>query len=370
MTGCGNKSAAESADIVYDAGNHDSEEIPSDKTLDANNASGTTATDSIPNEEQMSSDLLNSGANIFSLNNQDEYLDIEQLEVLRRKTNSDYDEVYVSVSLSNEQYVVEAEYTLYYSYYDVGGWVLDTYSLTSHQSGVTGPLLDDAALINYCSQFFSSAEIVDRTYGIDTSGIYQDNISLYTTQESTYITEIYSCYINLSFYDDYWHETCNIDLYDVDWSRLIETWQFTHYDEYVELTITDIFFTDSNYITVAYDYKTSPWHDDGPWYGYYGSAYWTSGSSREESGQTAQLLLSRGDLIFDGVSYPHITAIQNGMHVGLGGYVDYGACFWIYIDIDQGVYIDKFLENYKKSGCEGIWHNSTEIKAFMQKISS
>lgn len=326
---------------------------------------------SVPDKEQMTADILSAGANIFFLNNQDESLNINALDLLRRKTDSDYDEAHVSVALANDRYTVDAEYTLYYSYYDVGGWVLDTYTLDSHQSSVTGPLLDDAAFIGYCNQFFSSTEITDRTHGVDPSGIYQDNISFCTTRESTYFTEVYSGHINLAFYDDCWHETCVIEPCAVDWDRLMGTWQFTHYDEYVELTITDIAFIDADHITVTYDYKTSPWHDDGPWYGYYNSAfYWTSGEPREVTGETSQLSLIRPEFIFDGVSCPYIGSIQKGIHIGLGGYTDYGACFWVYIDIDNGLYIDKFMSNYKREGWEGSWHNSAEGPAFLQKISN
>lgn len=378
LTGCSNSTPSQNEDIAQE--NHDdlakdtpADQSQSDKPTDVpdvnDNNSDLAESPSVPDEEQMSADILNVGANIFSLNNQDEHLSINTLELLRRKTDSGYDEAHITVTFENERYTVDAEYTLYYSFYDVGGWVLDTYTLDSHQSSATKPLMDDAAFIGYCNQFFSSTEITDRAYGVDSSGIYQDDISFCTTRESTYFTEMYSGHINLAFYDDYWHETCVIEPYTVDWSRLMGTWQFTHYDEYVELTITDITFTDADHITVTYDYRTSPWHDDGPWYGYY-DFYWTSGESREVTGETSQLSLIRPEFIFDGVSCPYIGSIQKGIHIGLGGYTDYQACFWVYIDIDNGLYIDKFMSDYKREGWEGSWRNSAEDAAFLQKISN
>lgn len=322
------------------------------------------------NEEKITTDILENGGNCFWLNGQIEDLEIKSLELTRHKTDEDAgtDEAYVSASLENEYYTVDVEYLLYYSFYDVGGWVLDTYSVEDYQAIPTQPYIDEDSFIDYCSNYFNNIEIIDHTYGLE-EDIYQDSISFSGTVDSNYLTETFIGNVNFAFYDDCWNESCIIEPYSTDWSRLLGTWQFTHHDEYIEIDITDINQIDSENISISYNYKTSPWYDDGPWNGYFWG-YSTTGTSRDELAQTATLELSRTEAFFDGTPYSYVNDVYTRLRIVPGGYEDYSASFFVNIGINDGLYMDDFLMGYKNEGSAGAWDLASGETVYFEKNST
>lgn len=220
---------------------------------------------SSPDEDQMTDDILAAGINCFYLDNQAEYLDISELELLRRKTDADYDESYVSVLFENDYYTVSAEMTLYYGLYDVGGWVLEDCVFTHYQSAAKMlPVTSESFAAQMCN-YFNSCEVLDRYSWINTAGNYCESISF--GSEIKY--ECWSIHLkgdySFEFCDDIWHEYPLVAVEYVDWSPLIGTWEYReqnftegidHYSVELRLNITDVTQISDNQLQITYNGHT------------------------------------------------------------------------------------------------------------------
>lgn len=70
--------------------------------------------------KQISETYVNDSLEVFS---------IQDIEVLRQKTNDNTNTTVCSIELSNENYVEKLETELMYEYYDQGGWYLDDWTI-------------------------------------------------------------------------------------------------------------------------------------------------------------------------------------------------------------------------------------------------
>lgn len=67
-------------------------------------------------------------------------LDVTNMEIEKRKTNDELDEVHCTLTLSDGTYETTAQYTLTYVFYDEGGWILDYWDLLdSHTNVIAAP---------------------------------------------------------------------------------------------------------------------------------------------------------------------------------------------------------------------------------------
>lgn len=224
----------------------------------------------VPDTKQMANDIVARGANCLYLNNQTEYLNVTELELLRRKTDADYDEAHVSVVLENEYYTTYAEMILYYEFYDIGGWVLEYYEMQNHVSSAKKSVVCEADVINYYGPYFDSFAITTHESGTNGNGVFSDYYEFECALEYPYMSEIFYGYYCLEFYDDYWHESSFIAPAKTDWSRVLGTWVYEQAGEVIEIEITDIVNTteklDStlSYADVAFRYETSAWNNYNP----------------------------------------------------------------------------------------------------------
>lgn len=63
-------------------------------------------------------------------------LDVTNMEVEKRKTNDEIDEVHCTITMSDGTYETTANYILTYVFYDKGGWILDYWDLIDAHTNV------------------------------------------------------------------------------------------------------------------------------------------------------------------------------------------------------------------------------------------
>ena len=177
-----------------------------------------------PDENVMTTDLIEQGANCFFLNYCDEYLNINSLEIVKRKTEDDYDTATVTATLENENYKVDAEYTLYYSFYDVGGWVLDDYIVDNFASEAKTPYVTDEEFLVAMGSHFSDCSIDNRSQYTNVDGSYIDNISFSSTIEYPYLTTHFIGEYTYTYSDNQWYENCILSSVVYDWSKVLGKW--------------------------------------------------------------------------------------------------------------------------------------------------
>lgn len=146
--------------------------------------------DSIVSENQMKDDIENYGeANVvyidYGSSSDSYYLDVTDLEVNKRQTNEKDDTVYCTVMMEDENYRYTADYTLYYNYYDEGGWILDDYS---SENSVLTPLVgvpvenSDSEMSQY---YFDDYEFVD-SYLDEES--YENQLEYHVSYQGDYVS--------------------------------------------------------------------------------------------------------------------------------------------------------------------------------------
>lgn len=210
--------------------------------------------------EKIKSDLTVAGANIFTINFEPTPLKFAAAEITRRRCDSIYDEVYITADLQNDYYFVQAEYTLYYGYYDVGGWILEDYELTSYHSYATANPVSNAAFEQTMLNHFDTCTIADRKQEIDNSGIFYDTVTFYASIDYPYLSVQYSCRAQMVFYDDHWHEAFEYTVLANDWSKLLGTWQYFHENgDQLTFTIESIRPLSESSCLIAYNYSSSDW---------------------------------------------------------------------------------------------------------------
>lgn len=176
--------------------------------------------------EKIKNDLIAEEANCFYLNNQPTYLNIDSIEILRRKTDPDYDEVHVAMVFADDYYVVNVEYILCYAYYDIGGWCLDDYVMSEYQSKAIANPASDSDFIEFMQNYFSSCTITDRTQSTDPTGAYTETFHFTATLDYAYLSVSFSGWYAMQFYDDCWHDTVDFWINNYDWSAFDNTFRY------------------------------------------------------------------------------------------------------------------------------------------------
>lgn len=315
-----------------------------------------------PDEALIAVDLVAQNANCFLLNRCDEYLDITSLGIIKRKTEDGYDIATISAILENERYRVVAEYEIAYQYYDVGGWIMELCNMYKHG---TTPLKfepGDDEIHSECEKLFTSHEIIDHQFTVNEKNEPTHITTFLGVWDAKYASETHKGIRTFTFIDDNWVESWDFEKHSIDFSRLLGTWEFKHYDEYIKINITDVTKeNDSYYIT--YDYQTSPWCDDGRWGGYIASSsFTTDGSSRTEPSKKVnaefcaeeELDYAKADLHYGGWRDKLKRIDKLGIRYSWGNWVDSSgnnAYNVVHIDVNDGLYINEFHYGYKNEEC-------------------
>ena len=187
-----------------------------------------------PDESQIKADLMTQNANYFNIAKENTCLDIETIEIIRRKSDDQYDEVYVSALLRNEHYVVETGYVLFYSLYDVGGWCLDSYGTEDfYVTGIKAPITEDEFRAKLLKTF-SNCEILDRTQEMDSMGNWRDIFSFSTSLWEPCLNLKYTGTAAYGYEDDCWQEQFDFDEPSIDWGGLVDSWSVSQKGVYAK----------------------------------------------------------------------------------------------------------------------------------------
>lgn len=95
-------------------------------------------------------------------------LDVTNMEIEKRKTNDETDEVHCTLTLSDGTYETTASYILTYVFYDEGGWILDYWDvLDFHTNVIAAPEREsmDAEIKHY---YFDQIIFVNQYFSRDT----------------------------------------------------------------------------------------------------------------------------------------------------------------------------------------------------------
>lgn len=235
----------------------------SSQTISTSNES-TTLSSNVADLSKIKADLISNKANVFELNYQSERLDINSINLTKRKIENDTDTVYVSVEFGNDAYGVSTEMILYYFFYDVGGWILEHYDIMEYNSFAKKPYYTNETLSAYLNQSFNSSKVAQRKHGADSQGIYRDDISFSAKATYSYMTASVEGKITMQFKNDVWQKQVVFNKINCDWSKCIGTWKYIHQTgDYVIFDIEDMSQSqiDNSIFSgeIAYSYSTSPW---------------------------------------------------------------------------------------------------------------
>ena len=179
-----------------------------------------------PDIVKIQQDLIDRGENTFYIDYEDVELRVESVEVLRRKSGEKNDEIHVAVSFSNEYYIVNEELTLFYSYYDVGGWYLEDYIITSYQSKAINNPVSNEDFLEMLSYQFDSYSIDSRAHEISADGTYYDHITFSVSVEYEYLVVWFKGTYTYAFMDSMWIQNHDMWIANYDWSKLQDTFVY------------------------------------------------------------------------------------------------------------------------------------------------
>lgn len=193
-------------------------------------------------------DLYEMEANSLYLTEELVYFNFDSWEITERNSNEEYDEIYISAKLSNSYYTVNVDYILCYLYED-GDWTLDYFNIIEYQTyAIANPASDDN-VIAFLENHFSSCSITGHTQYTDPSGIFYDTVDFTASLDYNYLSVKFSGWLEMSYYDDAWHETWDFWVDHYDWSAFEDTFQYREqslnmgagfYSADVQLTFSNI----------------------------------------------------------------------------------------------------------------------------------
>lgn len=135
-------------------------------------------------EEDMVESLPDAIKTIY-VNDATYILDVESLEVEKRKTDEDVDTVYCTIVLNNDNYRSTKKYALYYSYYDKGGWILDDWNIMDSYTEITNGISQELTDAEISLYYFDDYQFVEQVNNVE------KNVS-YTTYQVNYLSDNYS----------------------------------------------------------------------------------------------------------------------------------------------------------------------------------
>lgn len=106
----------------------------------------------------------------FSVGAKEFVLEIEDIEIEKRNTDEEYDTIYCTLHMNNDYYAAVSEVVLYYTYYEVGGWILDGSELINENIESLIGIEQDAIETEIASYYFDSWTFVESKYDVDAAG--------------------------------------------------------------------------------------------------------------------------------------------------------------------------------------------------------
>lgn len=224
----------------------------------------------VPDIAKIQQDLLDRGENLFYIDYDNVDLSIDDIEVLRRKSDEKNDEIHIAVSFSNEYYIVNEEFTLFYSYYDVGGWYLEDYIITSYQSRAIDNPVSDEDFLEMLSYQFDSCSIDSRTQEISADGTYFDYITFSASVEYEYLVVCFKGTYTYTFTDDAWIYNRYLWIDHNDWSAFEGNFRYRDPSlggdsADIQISITDIQQISDTKLSISYSGSVYLHYNRGGW---------------------------------------------------------------------------------------------------------
>lgn len=94
-------------------------------------------------------------------------LNVEDVEITKRQKSDESDVIYCTVEASDENYRLTSDCTLYYSYYDEGGWILDDYGVDSQELKLATGAPRDLAETEINKFYFDTYEFTESDFNTE-----------------------------------------------------------------------------------------------------------------------------------------------------------------------------------------------------------
>jgi|GEM_PF-1599862 len=176
--------------------------------------------------QKMIADLVEREANSFCFDAGFDVIGFSSVEILRRNSEGETDDVYIKALLESEDYTAEAEYALHYLKYDIGGWYLETYEVTLKSCMPKRPQMTDEEFVSMMLKEFGSCTIKNREQKVE-DDVYYDVIDFVVTYDCGYLSVIFEGKYNSEFNELCWYSYRDLAFAGYDWSEFLGTWQYT-----------------------------------------------------------------------------------------------------------------------------------------------
>ena len=139
--------------------------------------------------EQIKEDLSASGLIENNIGTDDDYV-ISDIELIKRNTKEETDDVYVTVTFKGSAIQYTQDYKLTYNHYTTGGWILDDYEATSDLEGLPLAAVKDSVVISDVknnSEYDYECEIVRHDTSMDDTSFISDMVEVAVTFDSNLV---------------------------------------------------------------------------------------------------------------------------------------------------------------------------------------
>lgn len=159
----------------------------------------------------------------IDINGTSTILDVDQFNLLLRKTTDGIDEIHCELILNDGRYINTVECILTYTYYDTGGWVLDSWDVVSAELASTEGLSQYDSDYELSLYYFDTFELQSQTFDSQNQICYSSyNVSYTGTNYSYNGSVTLESYFVDNWFSGYWmHELQYDDAFEWD---LAGTW--------------------------------------------------------------------------------------------------------------------------------------------------
>lgn len=141
-------------------------------------------------------------------------LDVKSIEIEKRKTDEDIDTVYCTIVMEDDNYRTTADYVLYYSYYDKGGWILDGCDTSDYYTEALCGLSQEKTDMEMSRYYFNSYNFVKEEFDKDTQTSYTYYDAIFTSDNYSYQGGVV---LKSYFYGYSWETSLSYEN-DFDWN--------------------------------------------------------------------------------------------------------------------------------------------------------
>lgn len=120
------------------------------------------------------------------INYEPRVLDVQSMDIERRRSDDAFDEVYCTLVMEDDGYKSTASVMLTYAYYDQGGWILDDWEVVSSELKPVASLSQAEVDHELSLYYFDNVEFQTQTFDSDSQITYTSYIASYTGANYSY----------------------------------------------------------------------------------------------------------------------------------------------------------------------------------------